>query len=816
MEFLMSIFPIRRLPACFVIFTAFCSMLTNLHADDASKKLCWAHVVRWGFFQKSYDTAGREQDIGNVATDRTLLGTLTHERAAYWGNPKVQIKSAMQYGIDGFCIDMVDPKSYIGIGEFLKAAEGTDFKVALAMDNYVRRPADYCITHLGNYLRKYYNHPNHAKINGKPVVFIYNCGMNLQQWKTVVAALKEQNLDAYYLARASFEWMASVNRKTVDETLEICDGLYDFGCNGFTQKQMNNRIAVLAQGLQEKKPDGLLVAGIACGYLGRAVGNYRPFLNSGSTINNWNAVFANPRVNWVCITTWNDYTETTHIEPSVVNRDALARLNREYIRQWKNEPFPHRPAQAILSYHEEVTMGHDLTFEVLSFPYDCGNYSVSVKIEDAVTGKLVKAFSGIKLPKDNIHAETLRLTHKDMGRTQLFNVHAFLDNADDRQNGTTNYEGNYFRFYPVMRRAEHIESMRTIRLPFDEVLNLPMVLKHEHGKLVAYVKAWEFGGKLELLRNGYPYCEESLQHTGSPLFKREYALPDVSRSSQDVYMLRFTNVSDNIGFSNPVMIENGDSQTMVSQPVIVTGTDFEEDWPMWGRKRTAKLENITMPCTAIYKLRFECNEGEGNVARSSSAWKIPLLLAEPGRGFSPLKGGHVKPEWIQETGPDGQKRNCLKFYGDSVATLPVRTMPIGVFTVEALIKAERFAKPMILFGEQKPFTLFIQSNGKLKLNYLCDYGNKPVETNEVIQFDKWNHVAIVCSGTKASIYINGQNAGEGPLVIQTYPMNSLPALGNLSRSRSEGFRGIVAGYALAGTVLGPGSFQLSFPADIAH
>ena len=26
--------------------------------DDGDRKMCWAHVVRWGFFQKTYDNSG--------------------------------------------------------------------------------------------------------------------------------------------------------------------------------------------------------------------------------------------------------------------------------------------------------------------------------------------------------------------------------------------------------------------------------------------------------------------------------------------------------------------------------------------------------------------------------------------------------------------------------------------------------------------------------------------------------------------------------------------------------------------------------------
>ena len=131
----------------------------SLHATDGKKKMVWAHVVAWGFFQESYDNAGDNPDRYNEATDRTLLGKLVQSRAGCWSNARAQINSARMYGIDGFCVDMVDPKGYVDLERFYKAAEGTDFRIALAMDNYVHRPADFCIEHIGKFLKKFQCRP---------------------------------------------------------------------------------------------------------------------------------------------------------------------------------------------------------------------------------------------------------------------------------------------------------------------------------------------------------------------------------------------------------------------------------------------------------------------------------------------------------------------------------------------------------------------------------------------------------------------------------------------------------------------------------
>ena len=774
--------------------------------DDGDRKMCWAHVVRWGFFQKTYDNSGSVQDMANQAIDRTLLGEYTHEREAFWGNAKAQIDAARQYGIDGFCINMVNPKSYMGgMGQFLNAAEGTDFKVALCIDNQMHPNVDYCITHIGNFLRKYYNHPNQARIDGKPVVFIYNAGMNMENWAKVVQALKEQNLEAYYIHRASYEWQEAVSQENLAASLAVNNGLYDFGCCGFSLNQMKSRTNALVKGINDYRKDGILCASVVPGYVGRAVGNYRPFLGSKSFIDGWEAILANPRVNWVCVTTWNDYTETTHIEPSVVNRDALTTLNQEYVRKWKNLPYPSRPAQPILSYHEEVVAGNDWILEVLSFPYDCGEYVVDIEIIDTTDNRPIKKFV-VPLPKDKIIAQQFRLTHREMRTGTVFKVIAKTINKADNQLGTFEKTDGFVQLYPFIRRFEYAENQRTIRLPLRMINPLGITLALNDNKLEGALKFWVGGGKIELLRNGYPVEERNFQHSGAPVCKMTFDMPKYGRTSHDVYMLRYTDVSGCIAFSNPVSYSPEGAGKVVDQKVIVTYSAFDEDWPLWPTRKQAQLMTVKTTENMIYKLCYNLNEGSGKIARSSTAWQIPLLIGEPGRGFKVTP--KVKPEWVDSTWIDGSNRKVLQFFGQSVATLPVRSMPTGIFTVEAVISANQPTAPAVLFGEQKPFAVYVLPDGKIKVDYLVPYGNASLESTKAIEFNKWTHVAVVNSGNKLELFINGESVGSQAIKVQTYPINSTFALGNYSRSLGNGFDGLIAGFALAGTDLVPADFQL--------
>jgi hypothetical protein len=117
---------------------------------------------------------------------------------------------------------------------------------------------------------------------------------------------------------------------------------------------------------------------------------------------------------------------------------------------------------------------------------------------------------------------------------------------------------------------------------------------------------------------------------------------------------------------------------------------------------------------------------------------------------------------------------------------------------------------MVLLCEQRPFAIYIQPSGKIKVDYLVPYGNESLVSDKAIEFNKWTHVALVNSGNKLELFIDGVSAGSQKIKVQTMTINSHPALGNYSRQNLDGYTGLVAGFALAGTALSPDKFQLEF------
>lgn len=215
---------------------------------ETEEKMVWAHTVGWNFnFHDRYDGAAVvPEKYLTTYRDRSLLGKWAHSDAGAYGNTRKYIDSAMKYGVDGFCIDIIFANAYnSGMRRYYQAAEGTDFKIALCIDSF--KGTDRMTKYLGEFLRNWRNHPNNYFIDGKPVVFIYNPsgGMKNDQWKKVFDNLKKEGLEAHYIAQVERENSRRISEDTMKRSLELFGGIYDFGINGVSYKNNAEQAATL-------------------------------------------------------------------------------------------------------------------------------------------------------------------------------------------------------------------------------------------------------------------------------------------------------------------------------------------------------------------------------------------------------------------------------------------------------------------------------------------------------------------------------------------------------------------------------------------
>jgi len=800
----------HRLPtiltASFIILSALLVNHAAAETQTNQTKMCWAHFVGWGFDQvNGYDRAVLDPHwIKQKFNDRSLLGRHVQTDEGASEGTKKQIRTALQYGIEGFCVDLIINESHDAtfytraMRRFYRATEGTSFKIALCIDSSAPSP-EAMTNALEDFLKTWGNHPNSCLVNGKPVIFIYNSlPRTLPEWGGILDTLRSRGQEAYWLVQPQREGTLWGNSQVLADNLAVFDGFYDFGINGFTPEQMLERLTNGQKAIAEHKPGGILSAGITQGYLGNGNSFYRPYHNTGTLRSNWNAAIK-AKAPWVCITTWNDYVEHTHFEPSVVNRDALLRINRDYLAQWRGTPLPPRPPQVFISYHEEVNLGDDWTLEILSLPYTTAPATAQVRLLN-LEGEPVFEPVPVQLPTASIQAETLRLPEPGIDAPRTFRVQA-------RVISDTMDSDEWHELYPVMIRPGHIESLRTIHIPMDELAYTPILTLHtrpEGGEASIRFNRWNLAGKLELLRNGWPVAVTNLAHKGAPSVTITMPLPEEDATPADMFIARYSNLSGDVAWSAPCFSEIPPSMSITNRyPVIVTGSDFDEGWGSDGCSRFDKPLIVTQQCTQAetYALTYPMTEGKGDELGSVSEWQVPATLGAQHKWMK--KNADWLPLWV--TSEKG--RPALSFDGtNDCVILPSRMMPYGPFSLEMNINPTTHTGTMTLFADFCGISLQLRTDGQIQFKRKKDI----VTTQKPIEFGQWTHLAAVYDGCNLRIYLNGILDNEAPAETAVLRINSLPVIGN-SNSFNQGFSGRMGGFHLQTGVLEPGTFVLIQP-----
>jgi hypothetical protein len=579
------------------------------------------------------------------------------------------------------------------------------------------------------------------------------------------------------------------------DNLAVFDGFYDFGINGFTPEQMLLRLTNGQKAIAEHRPGGILSAGITQGYLGNGNSFYRPYHNTGTLRSNWDAAIT-AKAPWVCLTTWNDYVEHTHFEPSVVNRDALLRINRDYLAYWRGTPLPPRPPQVIISYHEEVTLGDDWTLEILSLPYTTAPSTTEVRLLN-LQGEPVFEPSPVQLPTASIHAEALRFQRPGIDGPRSFRVQARVIS------GTTDSD-EWRELYPVIVRPGHIESLRTIHIPMDEPAYAPTLkLSRTADGDQASIRfdRWTLAGKLELLRNGWPVAETNLAHKGAPSVTVRMPLTEMNATPVDMFIARYSNLSGDVAWSAPCFFEMLPAMSITNlHPVIVTGSDFDEGWGSHGCSRFDKPLIVTQLCTQAetYALTYPMNEGQGDEIISVSGWKTPATLGAQHKWMK------MNPDWLPQWVTSENGSPALQFDGtNDCISLPSRTMPYGPFTLEMNINPRQRTQTMTLFADFCGISLQLSTDGLIHFKRKKDM----VTTQKPIESGQWTHLAAVYDGCHLRIHLNGVLDNEAPAETAVLRINSLPVIGN-SNSFNQGFSGQMGGFHLQTGVLESESFVL--------
>ena len=250
-----------------------------------------------------------------------------------------QITQAKSAGIDGFLVEWC---GYQGIdGNYIM-----DQNYALALDvaqenNFLLAPyfdlpcTGGDVSLLSYLIQTYGNHPAAYRINGKPLIVIFGTGMvSKDEWLIVFDELRSAGLDGVFMGMG------------YDPTLlEVFDGVHEYF--NLLIPNLSEQYAALGNsvpyfGLLEGNPTPKFwAATVSPGFdntpLVRGWGVDPLYIDRQNT-NTYRQSFETAitsKADWIFITSWNEFQENTHIEPSVYYDSTYLQITNEFVHQWE-------------------------------------------------------------------------------------------------------------------------------------------------------------------------------------------------------------------------------------------------------------------------------------------------------------------------------------------------------------------------------------------------------------------------------------------------------------------------------------------------
>ncbi len=304
-------------------------------AAPGLKKMVWAFYYPW-YNLNSWSSP--------QLRDRPLTPYSSNDRAAILRH----IEQAQSAGIDGFISSWWGPGHYTdqNLKLLLDIAQAKDFAVTVYFETLADgqgRSEGQIFEWLLFLLSTYRDHPAFMKVDGKPLVVVWASGaVPLATWKAIFERLRERGLDAVYLAM-SYD----------PSNLAVFDGLHQYGifnmANLARSMETAGRAARYYPLLADTPASKIWAATVQPGYDDRLVpgrqGAFKDREDGAFYRSTWAAALASDP-HWVFITTWNEWWEHTHVEPSEAHGNQYLDMTADYANWWKSQPPPDDPPSA--------------------------------------------------------------------------------------------------------------------------------------------------------------------------------------------------------------------------------------------------------------------------------------------------------------------------------------------------------------------------------------------------------------------------------------------------------------------------------------
>ena len=350
------------------------------------KKTVWAQVNPWFPMNKApvHDYGGPN------------ISWIRHVGDNIWGQG---LKLCEEYGLNGWYVECNEPSGWgPTYKKILKEAEaaGSNVKVALFYGFYSKTPEDSvkgAIKTMDIFRDELKNHPNVGRIDGRPIMVIYNPSKyQPEEWKIIFDGIEKEFGPMVFLFNYRSLTHKGDFKSNVRRYLPYFDGVSNYGSAG-TEYQ-KKCASVLHDVMKKEFPHKIYEAGVHSTYTCHFhMGGLNVDLSRGYRESFEIYLKTNP--DSLNITNLFDHYENSLIYPCYEREDFLLRYMQYRLSLWRNTPFPKESSpELVVTNHTHVLLGRQsLDFEVMGFPIDSSRKQVKIMLDLCSTdGKVLYTF----------------------------------------------------------------------------------------------------------------------------------------------------------------------------------------------------------------------------------------------------------------------------------------------------------------------------------------------------------------------------------------------------------------------------------------
>lgn len=692
------------------------------------------------------------------------------------------------YGITGIQLEHLVPDRMI-IGDVLEGFKraGNDFKLELFVtvtpygNANVASEVKRLNLFFDNIQTELKNHPNLYRLDGKPVLVIYNAPAmpySGKDWGEIIGQVEKKHGRMIWLADVA----ANMTEAKIKEFIPYFDGVSMYAV---WNDQMQKDILRVASGIMKKYPKKIFEAAVHTTYTVHfKYGSIFPNLLE-KYLNSWKMTIA-AKPDSITITNLFDCYENSRILPSYELDDIMLRIAKYQIKVWREEKSEGSSGPEIyISNFTNVLLGKNAVFEVTGFPLKDVSKTFSFQLQVCnAKGEVLHVF-----PWQEWKLDTLKDFRVELPTFPLAAERAVFPRLLWRWDGKESLT-------QLLRPSILMPGMRPHVLFWSRSL--------ENQILLNSLPEWSLGGKKAgetlILKTDTPFAllKGRIFTMGGPLPSNGGGWVRILRNGLEIdsFANWDLNLDEIIRLRNPLAasdyysleLENPKGGRYATAPVWVSSGLRSGQITMPVYTSEGKIENVVIDADRVPFFYYKCEDDMGFYLLDSSGYDHYGLLgpAPGGCGGSLGSTGYrfehwrgqsrdaVDPKYTPAYKTDaatGQK--YLEFSGNQYVSLMGGTAFNYASTYELKIKPAIFGKKQGLLGSGNgQINLIVLENGKVELSRTAAVeapnGTLPgnaggvgkIVSKDTLSLNKWYHLAAVYDLKTLSLYINGKLQGE--------------------------------------------------------